>query len=761
MPHPFMSISEALSQPRSRFFGVTYQDGSYLAKDEMSFFGRKLPDPELSFDISNNKTLVNVNMNGSIKLVSIYHGNYYSDNIPGVWMCKDFKKTGPYGYKLQIGEELFDLSEDDLPYATSLLDNLFPITEFQFSTIKATLITYTPLSGDGTVRLRGLIYGLLLENQSQEIVCGKVSLPSADVRSDLFSGAELCVHPADLENKSGSISFKLSPGKSVWVPAVISPPGEKTLQTIDEKGSLHWLNETWAYFKGITGSLKMENDPFVAEFYERAVLQCFGSIGMDGSGSIAGSNWGTYPTTEFIWNKDMYYSFLPFHTTEPELFKQGLLWFLEHGVRPAGNRYKGGITHSLSNSLSSVIMAGLYYRTTGDKRLFLDNTGIDLKIRALLEETARTRKPDGPWLFPSVWLSDAYSLGDYHTGSNVIAWASFFHYARIVEDVFGDTATAERYRDIAARIQEDLEQLTTTEGPFGRQYVEGISISPSDKLKDNAKKYEGTYEDFGMQFIWNLTENGKIDLLHHDGEESDTILMPLYGYTSYVNPTYSNYMRFSLSTSNPTYNPESRGIQWGDHSACTFPGYMSGMGMITNADSMSGEDGYFTQIRKLTDADGSLWWWPYNNGSPYGDVVRHNTCGKCGWASGVFAGMFVSEILGLAYDAPAKQLSFRPFSPTSPFVWDRFKLGSQTFSVSYRKEEGMTEAVVTSYGPHAITAIIELPSDEPTDSIDFQSETKSGDESSLRHSRAVRIFRETLQPGETKSFTITTKTTIL
>lgn len=227
MPHPFMSISEALSQPRSRFFGVTYQDGSYLAKDEMSFFGRKLPDPELSFDISNNKTLVNVNMNGSIKLVSIYHGNYYSDNIPGVWMCKDFKKTGPYGYKLQIGEELFDLSEDDLPYATSLLDNLFPITEFQFSTIKATLITYTPLSGDGTVRLRGLIYGLLLENQSQEIVCGKVSLPSADVRSDLFSGAELCVHPADLENKSGSISFKLSPGKSVWVPAVISPPGEK------------------------------------------------------------------------------------------------------------------------------------------------------------------------------------------------------------------------------------------------------------------------------------------------------------------------------------------------------------------------------------------------------------------------------------------------------------------------------------------------------------------------------------------------------
>lgn len=764
MPHPFLSVNDALTQPRSRYFGVTYKDGSYAAHDEMSFFGRKLPDPELTFDISNNKTLVNVNMNGSIKFVSVYHGNYYSDNIPGVWMCKDFKKTGPYGFKLKLGDNLIDLGLDDLPYATSLLGNLFPVTEFQFDAVKATLVTYTPVSADGTLRLRGLVYGLHLQNLSQEIMRGDVLLPSPDVSAgQLFSGAELCVHASDLENKSGIISFELSPGQNVWVPSVIYPPGEKTLQLVDEKGSLYWLNETWAYFKGITGTLQMENDPFVAEFYERAVLQCFGSIGMDGHGVIAGSNWGTYPTTEFIWNKDMYYSFLPFHMMEPELFKQGMLWFLEHGVRPAGNRYEGGITHSLSNSLSSVMMAGLYYRTTGDKRLFLERPDLDLKVRALLEQTIRARKPDGPWLFPSVWLSDAYSLGDFHTGSNVIAWGCFFHYARVVEEVFGDTEAAQRYRDIAARIKDDLERLATAEGPFGPQYVEGISMSASDKLKDDAKKYEGAYDGFGMQFIMNLTENGQIDLMHHDGEESDTILMPLYGYTSYDEPTYGNYMRFSLSTANPTYNAESRGIQWGDHSACTFPGYMSGMGMITDAGSMSGEDGYFTQIRKLTDADGSLWWWPYKNGAAYGDVVRHNTCGKCGWASGVFTGLFISEILGLAYNAPAKQLSFRPFSPTSSFSWDRVRLGSQTFSVSYRTEDGVTEAVVTSYGPQAITAVIELPVGRPDGAV---TEMNSGMEASparhgVRNGRATLIFNETLQPGDTKTFTVKAQTVIV
>ncbi|GJM75830.1 hypothetical protein HMSSN036_80460 [Paenibacillus macerans] len=187
-----------------------------------------------------------------------------------------------------------------------------------------------------------------------------------------------------------------------------------------------------------------------------------------------------------------------------------------------------------------------------------------------MEETLRTRKQDGPWLFPSVWLSDAYSLGDYHTGSNVVAWAAFRHYARIVREVFGDTETAERYRTIAARIKDDLQRLNTVEGPFGLQYTEGTSAG-SDALKDDASRYASDYAGFGMQFIGHLTQDGSIDLFHHDGEESDTILMPLYGYAAYDDPAYRHYMQFSLSPHNPTYNPESRGIQWGDHAACTFP----------------------------------------------------------------------------------------------------------------------------------------------------------------------------------------------
>lgn len=756
----FKTISEALAQRKSRYFGVVYKNGQYTANDGLSFFGRKLPDSELTFDIANNKTLVNVNMNGSIKFLTVYNGQYASDNIPGVWMCKEFRKTGPYAFALRLGDKQYDLGRDNLPYTTSLLDNLFPVTEYRLGGVLAMLLTYTPMSADGSTRIRGAVYGLYVENRSCKDIDGEVILPKPDTEVDLlFSGTDIYIYPVDGEDQNaskGSVSFQLAPGQSVWVPVVMGPPGEATLQLINEKGTLYWLNETWAYYRGMLGRLEMKYDSFAAEFHERALLQCLGSIAMNHNDSVIGSNWGTYPVTEFTWTKDMYYSLLPFHVFEPKLFKQGMLWFLEHGVRPQGNRYTGGISHSLSNSLSSVVMAGLYYQSTGDKQFFLDNPDIDMRLRQLLEETTGTCKQDGPWLFPSVWLSDAYSLGDYHTGSNVVTWAAFHHYARIVREVFGDTQTAERYQTLASKIKLDLRRFNTLEGPFGLQYVEGTSAK-GDFLRSDTGKYKGKYADFGMQFIGFLTKDGFIDLFHHDGEESDTILMPVYGYASYDDPVYRHYMQFSLSPHNPTYNPESKGIQWGDHAACTFPGYMSGLGMIKDFDSLSGPEGYFTEVRKLTDVDGSLWWWPYLNGARYGDVVRHHNCGKCGWASGVYSALFVSQILGVVYDAPAKLLSFRPLQAAGSFTWEGLRLGSGLFDLTLHQKENVLEAIVTNYSNQTVSILVELPVGHSAKIRTYVNgkSTSSRVDKGYYNDSMTAIFKDTLRHKESKSFIIT------
>lgn len=60
------------------------------------------------------------------------------------------------------------------------------------------------------------------------------------------------------------------------------------------------------------------------------------------------------------------------------------------------------------------------------------------------------------------------------------------------------------------------------------------------------------------QFLEGVISDGKINLLMHDGEESDTTLMPFYGYQRYDAPSVRNYAKFTTSFENPTYGEQCR-----------------------------------------------------------------------------------------------------------------------------------------------------------------------------------------------------------
>ena len=74
-----------------------------------------------------------------------------------------------------------------------------------------------------------------------------------------------------------------------------------------------WMEQTLQYFRSLTGELKMEEDAMAGMLLQRAYQQAFGAFAMSGENEILGSNWGTYPVTPHVWNKDMYYSSLPLH----------------------------------------------------------------------------------------------------------------------------------------------------------------------------------------------------------------------------------------------------------------------------------------------------------------------------------------------------------------------------------------------------------------------------------------------------------------
>lgn len=738
----YKTIKEVLSQDTSRHFWVSCKDGIMESGDKESFYSKDLKNENLLFDISNNKVLANCSSNGSVKNLTVYRSSYPEDLIPGVWVAKDFYKTGPYSFSIKIDGEMHDLNKTDWPYKTSLLDNIFPITKFTGEKTNITLLSYAPISENGYQRPRCLIYGIMVENTSGNKITGTVVCPSVRYTHDCDTPPNTSSFIRVGDNIGGfpEVPFGLEPGDYVWVPVIISAPGEYGIEDeINSHGSLGWLNSTWSYFKALTGKLTMPEDRFMEEFFERAVHQCLESISMDGNGDISGANWGTYPSYQYIWMKDMYYSFLPLHILDTSFLKKGISWFLKYSICTPRNRFEGGINHSLSNSLTPVILAGLYYESTGDKSFFLENDEIREKLTGILNKVLDSRDQTEIWLFRSIFLSDGYSWGNYHTGTNVCCWYSFKSFARILDEVYQDKAGAEQYGSIASRIKKAIDSCCISNGPYGRQYVEGVDSTgsiPSVTRRQDIFKWE---DKFGTN------PDGTIPVMLHDGEESDTTLMPVYGFLSYDNPEYKNLTRFALSENNPLFVKETKGINWYNTdgtivSDATFPGYITGLADITDFSSMYGENGYMTEVRRLTDVDGSIWWWPYPEHGVYGQARR--TPMKCGWASGVFACLFISEFLGIKYDGAAKVMNFRPFSPSSCFSWEDFRIGDSIFSVSYTKGKNQVDVTVTNKNNHNILLNLEVPLD---DSFTVKSIMAKGNEKISTYDEGAFLGRHTVK----------------
>jgi hypothetical protein len=154
---------------------------------------------------------------------------------------------------------------------------------------------------------------------------------------------------------------------------------------------------------------------------------------------------------------------------------------------------------------------------------------------------------------------------------------------------------------------------------------------------------------------------------------------------------------------------------------------MKGIAASASAADLRAPAGALDSLRRIADADGSLWWWPYGGLFPGGSDKPQrgmNSVGKSGWASGVYSVLFVERFFGLSYDAPRKALSFRPLG-VDHFTWERCRLGSCTFSIAYLCAQGQVSIRLHNLNPQPLDFAFQVPGDSGS-SLKINGETHSG-----------------------------------
>lgn len=663
-----MDISKVINSPKHPFFNIELREGTTITTNNYSYYRNVDNTSGLTFDVSNQKTLANVDVQGNVQTLTFYQSNSLTEEKPGVWVNKQLAQTTNLFLTVKVAGIDYDLSKKDHRVEVDLLHDSLPRYIHHYRTFKVIVVPFAPIvSGK---RFSMLIQQIYFINKTQEPL--QVTLNEVPLYQRKYSDQQNILIAQ--KGKGKVIDFGETAEFSV---AFIDPNVFEEKDAFQKSDTEIWLHDTLNYFDKIFGNLTLQ-DKKIVHLYNRALYQSFSSFGMNCESQIVGSNWGSYPATNRIWNKDMYYSSLPFIFFDQDLCQKTILWFDQFGIKFPGSKFSGGINHSLSNSLASVLLASLYYEHTADLTFFKDQSQILDNAEKVIHEILSKHQLDEPMLFESTWISDAFALGKYHTGSNLCLWKACSGLSEIFKGQ-GFSQKSDKYLKIAEEIKEAICSQMTINGPFGLQFLEGIG--DEEKSKYSVTHYQKPILEQGLVFLSDVIQDGKIDLLMHDGEESDTTLMPFYQFLSNKDSLYQNTMAFSASSANPTYSEEIKGISWGLESGATFPGFITVlMSELFNEEAFSTR---LNELFSLADLDGSWWWWPYKLKASRGKVVRNFGCGKCGWASGLFISMMLSQYFGLKFIEGALQIE--PLENIE-FKWLNLHFGQAFISIECTKK---------------------------------------------------------------------------
>jgi len=714
--HPFPSLAGALDGPRSAFFGVTpdrkprdpntrYQAGGVSGAEEPHTF-------HLTFEVTNNRILCSTTSTGLLQNPCIFSRLVPAERRGRHFLGEELLGGSPWSFLLRRGDGMPESLHLTHRASVELLGTLFPLFTYEHEGLRTRLLLFAPeVREPEPIAPRAILAIVQVHNLEDAAVDAALLIPhirdlsDADLASAAAAPSEsphprftehavpirpgyeavTCLGDAAWRPGFPEISFALQPGEdAIFSFAFMLGENPEELRQTGEllrrRTALDWLNETWRSQVYRYGRLSIPDDPYYAESYIRLVEEGRSAILCSSDGLYFGGGPGGYSDVGMT-------------LFQPEFVAEATARSLS-GYRPRrpDQSRPSRLTHSLVGALGPLPLAGVYYRMTGDRRFFREHPEVLDFAREQLADILETREGQ-PFLFPSKMLWDGPSRGDYHTGSNLMAWLAFHGLARVARDACDEPELADEWSAVADKVKRDILNHCVGEGSLGPRFFEGANA-------------DGAF------------------VPGHDGEEAFTTLMPFFGFCEADDPAYINHAKLALSPENPLYAPAVDGIWWVDAnwtdatrpvgegmpwSGTTMPGQMAMLAGITDERELHQR---LEQLRGLTDLDGSIWWWPYAYPCTDPQLVRRRDSGcdvsKSGYVAAIYLCMFVNNILGLRVDVPAHQVSLRPFCPWPEFTWESCRLGRSAFDFAYEHRDGRMVGRITNHNDSIFQGMIEL-----------------------------------------------------
>lgn len=665
---------------KNQFYNVTTNNDSQITTNQKSYYGHLFPATDFSVEVSNQKMQASISEKGLIKAISFFRDAYFTEDKPGTWVSNGFVQEANISTEIEVNGHATPLDKEDHQIEYDLLFKLIPRFIHRYSDFTV-LQLFLPIYLESGESVSGLIELCAIRNDSSKDV--KLIFPKcynlkySDRHNVEFNYAN---NQRVMDDQEG------------W--ATLTDPNAAFNVTDEEMNKI--IISSYNYLIGKYGQLEIPTNPELATLITRKAANALNSISESTNGKVVGANWGSSPVVDRTWLRDMFYASLPAIYFDHELAKKVILWFVQYEIKPKGGKFNGGIQHSVENSLNSAILLTLYLTETNDVEFLKQNLQMWEHILYVVNYLI-ARRDSKFGLIKSQWISDGIALGEFHTGTQITFWTAVNGIGKIYREVLNQSDEAKRYEEIADELKKQILEYCLIENNQGRKrFIEGVNPE-NGELATDLKQYQTDIVDQGLDFLTRVIKEDKITLEFHDGEESDTTLAPFYGFNDVLEGYYLETLQFASSSDNPTYSKLSKGISWGDQSEATFPGYITLLMGTVNDHSKFMEK--IDILEKLTDLDGSWWWWPYEVGSSGDNVMRFNHCGKCGWSDGSFSVLMIKNVLGIEFDAQKDLLKIRPLTVIPSFNWNDFPLTDNLkVNLSYQSESGQQKLIANLHG---------------------------------------------------------------